>query len=104
MYIWIKFLFFFIYRHFMGMLKIRLKRVGRWKKPVYAVVVARKSASAKSGIIFEKIGFYSPASQPRFFFLNFSRTAFWLLRGVKITKTIKALLGRFAPIPRPVEL
>ena len=52
----------------MKTLKIRLKRIGRWKRPVYSLVVVSKDSPVKSGKYFEKLGFYSPASKPKFFF------------------------------------
>jgi len=55
---------------------IRLRRTGRWNRPVYNVVVAFTDARTR-GAVFEKIGFYSPAATNKFFFINFERLAFW---------------------------
>lgn len=43
---------------------------------MYAVVVASKKNSVSSGRYLEKVGFYSPASTPKFFFLNFARVSY----------------------------
>lgn len=80
----------------MKLVKIRLRRVGRWKKPIYSVVVVYANSPVKSGKSFEKLGFYSPSSRPKFFFLNFARTAFWLVRGATVTKTVGILLSKLA--------
>lgn len=55
---------------------IRLKRVGRWHRPVYEVVVVFADSRVRGGEIFEKLGFYSPVTSVKFFFINFSRLAF----------------------------
>ena len=60
----------------MRQFKVRLKRVGRWHRPVYEVVVVFGDSHASSGVTFEKLGFYSPTTSVKFFFINFSRLAF----------------------------
>lgn len=54
---------------------IRLKRTGRWRRPMYEIVVAFQD-SRLAGKFFEKIGFYSPSSTTKLFFINFNRLAF----------------------------
>jgi len=75
---------------------VRLKRVGRWRKPVYEIVIAFGD-SAVSGGKLEKIGFYSPLTESKIFFINFDRLSFWLLRGAKITPSVGLVLGKMAP-------
>lgn len=74
--------------------RIKLKRIGRWKKPVYAVVVTLHGISPKSSKYFERLGFYAPASSPKFFFINFSRVSYWLMRGASLTDTVGALVSK----------
>lgn len=53
---------------------IRLQRRGRYKKPIYNVVVMF-SKSRVQGATLDRIGLYSPAFKQKFFFLNFDRFA-----------------------------
>ena len=79
---------------------IRLRRTGRWKKPVYTVVVTFKNFASDSGMSFERLGFYPPATNPKFFFMDFSRTAKWLMRGATVTKTVGKLMGQLGSLKR----
>ena len=81
----------------MRTLKIRLRRVGRWKKPVYSVIVTFNGVPVKSGKYCEKLGFYSPSSFPKFFFLNFNRLSYWLMRGAVTTETVNLLVSKVLP-------
>ena len=74
---------------------IRLKRVGRWKKPVYHIVIALKNKAVSGGFL-EKLGFYSPAAENQLFFVSLSRLAFWLMRGAKMTPKVGLLIGKLA--------
>lgn len=75
---------------------VRLKRIGRWRKPVYEIVVVF-SDSAASSAAYEKLGFYSPLGGAKIFFMNLDRLSFWLLRGAKITSSVGVILGKMAP-------
>lgn len=59
----------------MHKLTIRLRRVGRWRKPVYAVVVMSAKKPMR-GSFLEKLGFYSPLSSSKIFFINLDRLSF----------------------------
>lgn len=72
---------------------IRLRRVGRWNRPVYNIVVAFADARV-GGASFEKIGFYSPSSTNKLFFINIERLAYWLMRGARPTFRIATLMGK----------
>lgn len=74
---------------------VKLQRVGRWKRPVYHVVVAFKGTRTH-GKAFEKIGFYSPATGTKYFFVNFARLSFWAWRGAYLSGKLGLLLGRLA--------
>lgn len=75
---------------------VRLKRVGRWRKPVYEIVVASRDSSASS-VGYEKIGFYSPLGGAKIFFVNLDRLSFWLFKGAKIASSVGVILGKMAP-------
>lgn len=82
----------------MKLYRIRLKRIGRYKAPIYSIIVTFSDRSPKTGLIFEKIGFYSPAmGESKIFFLKLNRLAYWLLRGATVSKVVGRLVGRMAP-------
>jgi len=54
---------------------IRLKRIGRWRKPIYEVVVSFSDSAVNAGR-FEKLGFYSPRMESKIFFINLDRLSF----------------------------
>ena len=80
----------------MRLYTIRLRRVGRWNRPVYNIVVSF-SDTRLTGVVFEKIGFYSPATMDKFFFINFERLAYWLMRGARPTYRVSTLFGKLFP-------
>lgn len=40
---------------------------------MYEVVVTFLGSKVQGGVVFEKLGFYSPATSVKFFFINFFR-------------------------------
>jgi|GEM_PF-1218522 len=75
---------------------IRLRRTGRWRRPMYDIVVAFKDARLK-GRFHEKLGFYSPITSTKLFFINLRRLSFWLLRGATVSPRVGLLLGKMFP-------
>ncbi len=75
------------------MVKIRLKRMGAHKKPVYRVVVA-DSRSPRDGKFIEEIGFYNPLTDPAEITIKGERAIKWLKDGAQPTETVRALLKK----------
>lgn len=75
------------------MVKLRLRRVGKKKQPIYKIVVA-DSTQARSGKIIEAIGQYNPLVNPMIIEVNESRLFSWLKRGAQPTDTLRSLLKR----------
>jgi len=73
------------------MLKIRLMRIGKKKKPVYRVVVA-PSQNPRSGKYVEIVGHYNPITDPAQIQLNEERVLHWLRTGAQPTDTVQHLL------------
>ena len=73
------------------MVRIRLARGGRKKKPFYRVVVA-EITSPRDGRFIEKVGTYDPMTNP--FSLNFKldRIDYWLSVGAQPSETVERLL------------
>ncbi|RKY83279.1 30S ribosomal protein S16 [candidate division KSB1 bacterium] len=70
--------------------KIRLKRMGKKKRPFYRIVVS-DSRSPRDGKFIEKIGHYNPITDPREVVINEERAIYWLTRGAIPTDTVKSL-------------
>lgn len=73
------------------MLKIRLQRIGRKKKPYYKIVVA-DSRSPRDGKYTEQIGTYSPLlsrEDAKRISINAERAAYWLKCGAQPTERVE---------------
>lgn len=73
------------------MVKIRLRRVGKKRKPFYHVVVA-DARTARDGKIIEKIGTYDPMTQPSTINVDLEKVASWVKNGAQPTETAKKLI------------
>jgi small subunit ribosomal protein S16 len=73
------------------MLKLRLKRCGRKKQPIYKIVLMN-SASRRDGFAIEELGFYNPLNKN--FKIDHGRTVLRLQQGAQTTKTIASLLKK----------
>ena len=72
--------------------KIRLKRIGAKKAPLYRVVVA-DSRTSRDGKIIENIGTYNPLLAPAEIKINEELALNWLSKGAIPTDTVKNLLN-----------
>ena len=75
------------------MVKLRLRRVGKKKQPIYKIVVA-DSRSSRDGKYIESIGQYNPLVHPMIIDVNETRLFSWLKRGATPTDTTRSLLQR----------
>lgn len=73
------------------MVKIRLKRIGAKKNPIYRVVVA-ESTSPRDGRFIETIGYYSPTSNPKEIRVDVERANYWLSVGAQPSDTAAYIL------------
>lgn len=73
------------------MLKLRLKKIGRKKYPVYRVVVM-KSNTKRDGRPIDEVGYYNTITKE--VFLNKTKITKWLDYGVKPTQTVFHLLKK----------
>lgn len=71
--------------------KIRLKRMGRKKKPFYRIVVAN-SESPRDGRFLETVGTYNPLTAPHEVTVKEDRVQYWLGEGATPTDTVRSLL------------
>lgn len=75
------------------MVKIRLRRVGRKKNPMYRIVVA-DSKSPRDGKFLEIVGQYQPRTGDQALNLNAERVNHWLDVGAQPTDTVRSLLRK----------
>lgn len=75
------------------MVKIRLRRVGRKKLPVYRIVIA-DSQSPRDGRFIELIGQYNPRLPNDGLKVDVERANYWLDVGAQPTDTVRSLLRR----------
>ena len=72
--------------------KLRLKRMGKKKQPIYKVVAA-DARSPRDGKFIEAIGLYNPKTEPATIEIKESRAMYWLNVGAQPTVTVKNLLS-----------
>ena len=73
------------------MLKMRLKRMGKKKSPIYRVVVA-DARSPRDGRFVEEIGSYDPNQEPSLIKIDEEAARKWLAQGAQPTETVAKLL------------
>ena len=70
--------------------KIRLRRMGQKKDPIYRVVVA-DSRSPRDGRFIEEIGTYNPGTDPSTFNIDEEAAKKWLANGAQPTEVVSKL-------------
>lgn len=73
--------------------KIRLKRMGAKKAPIYRIVVA-DSRSPRDGRFIEEIGTYNPLKEQPEIKVNEEKTLSWLNNGAIPTDTVRNILSK----------
>lgn len=73
--------------------KLRLRRMGKKKQPIYKVVAADARAP-RDGKFLESIGLYNPLTDPSTIEINEDRATYWLDNGAIPTDTVKNLLSK----------
>lgn len=73
------------------MVRIRLQRRGRRKKPFYHIVIA-DARSPRDGRFIEKIGTYNPMTKPATIDIDREAAYDWLVKGAQPSDTVRAIL------------
>ena len=71
--------------------RIRLKRFGKKKKPIYRIVVADQK-NPRDGKTIDDIGHYNPTQDPMIVTVKEDRVNYWISVGAQPTDTVKRLL------------
>lgn len=82
--------------------KIRLKRFGKKKNPVYRVVV-QDSHVQRDGKVIDQLGQYGPKEDPVVFIVNSEKIKDWIGKGAQPTDTVARLLGDAGIIEKPIR-
>ncbi len=72
--------------------KLRLRRMGKKRQPIYKLVAA-DSRSPRDGRFIESIGLYNPKTEPTTVEIDEERALYWLGVGAQPTETVKNLLS-----------
>ena len=75
------------------MVKIRLRRMGAKKKPMYRLVVADARAP-RDGAFISIIGHYNPLTDPETVVVDEEKARHWLEQGAQPTDTVARLLAK----------
>lgn len=75
------------------MVKLRLKRIGKKKKPVYKIVAA-DARSPRDGRFIEELGYYDPNFDPMKIALKKTKVMYWLKNGAQPTDTVRQLFQK----------
>jgi small subunit ribosomal protein S16 len=73
--------------------RIRLRREGRKKLPMYRIVIADKEAP-RDGRFIETIGSYRPKEEKNLFTVDVEKARAWIAKGATPTETVAALLKK----------
>ena len=71
--------------------KMRLKRMGKKRNPIYRIVVA-DARSPRDGKFIEEIGTYDPNQEPSVFKVDEEAAKKWLANGAQPTQTVEKIL------------
>ena len=84
------------------MVKIRLKRVGTTKRPVYRLVVA-DSRSPRDGRFIEVVGFYDPLPDPAIVRIDEEKVRDWMRKGARPSDSARQLLVQQGVLAAPAR-
>ncbi len=73
--------------------KLRLRRMGKKRQPVYKVVAADARAP-RDGRFIEAIGLYNPKTDPATIEISEERALYWLNVGAQPTTTVRNILSK----------
>jgi len=77
------------------MIKIRLARGGKKRKPIYTIVAA-DAKSPRDGKFLEKLGQYNPHAEKPMNSIKTERIQEWVSKGAQMTDSVRTLLKRYS--------
>jgi small subunit ribosomal protein S16 len=82
------------------LLRIRLRRTGKKKKPSYRIVVA-DSRSPRDGAFVEILGIYDPLTEPATVTVDAAKVRDWISKGAQPSESVEKLLRRAGALESP---
>ncbi len=82
--------------------RIRLRRVGRKKQPIYRIVVTDK-AKARDGRFVEVLGLYNPRTEPVTITVDAEKARDWIAKGATPSDTVRSLLKKAGVFEAPAK-
>ena len=82
-----------------AMLRIRLKRVGAKKKPVYRIVVA-DSRAPRDGAFVDQVGLYNPMTDPPSIDIDEDKVLRWIGNGAKPSEPVEHMLKNMGTLDK----
>ena len=73
--------------------KMRLKRMGKKRNPIYRIVVA-DSRYPRDGRFIEEIGYYDSTTEPSTLKVDAEKAKKWMANGAQPTDTVKKLFEK----------
>lgn len=83
--------------------RIRLKRMGAKKKPIYRVVIADARVK-RDGRFIDTVGIYNPLTTPKQVRFDTEKVQMWLARGAQPSDPVKRLLSNEGLLADPVPI
>ena len=81
------------------MLRIRLKRVGAKKKPVYRIVVA-DSRAPRDGAFVDQVGLYNQLTDPPTIDIDEEKVIKWIGNGAKPSEPVEHMLKNMGTLDK----
>jgi small subunit ribosomal protein S16 len=82
------------------LLRIRLRRTGKKKKPSYRIVVA-DSRAPRDGAFVEILGIYDPLTEPATVTVDAEKVRDWIRKGAQPSESVEKLLRRAGALESP---
>jgi small subunit ribosomal protein S16 len=79
--------------------RLRLKRIGTNKRPIFRIVVA-DARTPRDGRVIESIGVYNPLQKSAALTLDEEKALSWLQKGARPTATVRQLLSTAGVLER----
>jgi small subunit ribosomal protein S16 len=76
------------------MVTIKLKRIGRKKKPFYNIIAIEKLKYIKGKYI-EKLGYFDPIKKSLLTKINIERINYWCSKGAEISHRVQTLIKKY---------
>lgn len=76
------------------MVTIKLKRIGRKKKPFYNIIAIEKLSYIKGKYI-EKLGYFDPIKKDSITNIDLEKVNYWLSKGAEISNRVKSLIKNY---------